>query len=198
MLVRICLIIAVVAGLAVGVVNFVQVKEVITTTRNDLNNTSNKLVQTEATLTKTEKDLKGTRAELDVTKETLRTTQEARNAALADAAKYRKSSEDLTTKLKQTTKERDDAQADLASWIALGIPVDSVKQTIAALKDAKDRIEVQEAEKKILAREIDKLNNRLAYYEDPEKPVKLPEGLRAKVLVFDPKWDFVVLNVGEE
>lgn len=198
MLIRICLIIAVVAGLAVGVVNFVQVKEVITTTRDTLNTTSNKLVQTEITLSKTEKELKGTKAELADTKETLRTTEQARDAAIADATKYRKSTEELTAKLKQTTKERDDAQADLAAWNALGIPVDGVKTLIANFKEAQEAIEAQKEEIKILMTKNRRLENELAYYRDPEYRVKLPEGLKGKVLVSDPKWEFVVINVGEE
>ena len=198
MLIRISLIVAVVAGLAVAVINFVQVKEVITTTRTDLNNTSNQLVQTQSTLAKTQKTLKETDAQLAVTKETLRTTEEARDAALADAESNRKRAADLSAKLKQTTKERDEAQAELAAWEALGIPVNSVKKMIADFKDAQDQIAAQQGEIKILTTKNRKLENELAYYRDPEYRVKLPEGLRAKVLVSDPKWDFVVLNVGED
>jgi len=197
MLIRICLIVAVVAGLAVAVVNFVQVKEVITTTRDTLNTTSNTLVQTQTTLSKTEKELKGTKAELEVTKETLRTTEEARDTALAEAESNRKRAADLSAKLKQTTQERDDAQADLAAWIALGIPVNAVKKMITDYKEAQQQIEAQKAEIALLMTANRKLSNSLAYYVDPDYRVKLPEGLKGKVLISDPKWDFVVLNVGE-
>jgi cell shape-determining protein MreC len=198
MLIRISLIVAVVAGLAVAVINFVQVKEVITTTRTDLFNTSNTLVQTKMTLSKTEKDLKGTKAELDVTKESLRTTTEARDTALAEADAKRKQAADLNVKLTDTTKQRDDAQAELAAWEALGIPVNGVKKTIADLKDANEKMAAQEAEVKILTSKNRSLDSELAYYRDPEYRVKLREGLKGKVVISDPKWDFVVLNIGEE
>lgn len=196
-MIRICLIIAIVAGLAVAVVNFVQVKEVITTTRTTLNTTSNDLVTANTDLRKTKKELDGTKSELATTKTTLKTTEEARDSALAEADSSRKKATDLTDKLGKTTKERDDAQASLAAWNALGIPVEQVKTVIANLKQAQTEIEVVKEEKKILLGQVKKLENDLAYYRDPEYRVQLPEGLKGKVVVSDPKWDFVVLDIGE-
>jgi len=198
MLIRICLIVAVVAGIGAAVVNFVQVKEVITITRDTLNTTSNRLDQTEKKLDKTEKELKGTQAELAVTKDTLRTTEEARDAALADAEAKGKQIVGLTAKLRQTTDERDDAQARLAAWNALGIPVNQVKQMIADFNAAQEQIVLQNARIKSLTTETNKLNNELAYYRGPDTPVKLPASLKAKVIAYDPKWDFVVLSAGED
>ena len=43
-----------------------------------------------------------------------------------------------------------------------------------------------------------KLETELAVYRDPNYFVPLPATLRGKVLVTDPKWNFVVLNVGED
>jgi cell shape-determining protein MreC len=197
MLIRISLIVAVVAGLAVAVINFVQVKEVITTTRTALNTTSNNLFQTQMTLNTREKELKGTKAELDVTKESLRTTTEARDNALAVADTKSKLAAELNVKLTDTTKQRDDAQAELAAWEALSIPVNGVKKTIADLKDAQEKLAAQEAEVKILTSKNKSLDSELAYYRDPEYRVKLPEGLKGNVVISDPKWDFVVLNIGE-
>lgn len=38
----------------------------------------------------------------------------------------------------------------------------------------------------------------MAIYKTPDFQVPLPPGLRGKVLVSDPKWNFVVINVGED
>jgi len=38
----------------------------------------------------------------------------------------------------------------------------------------------------------------LAIYKTPDYKVPLPPSLQGKVLVSDPKWQFVVLNVGED
>jgi len=197
MLIRISLIIAIVAGLAVAVVNFIQVKEVITTTRTSLVNTSNELVTTTTTLRKTKKDLEGTQAKLATTEENLKSAETARDQALNEAESSRKKAADLTTKLNTTTRERDDARAELAAWNALGIPVDQIKKVIANLKDAEKTITAQQEENKLLTSKVKKLENDLAYYRDPDYRVPLPESLRAKVVVSDPKWDFVVLDAGE-
>ena len=197
-MIRICLIVAIVAGLAVAIVNFVQVKEVISSTRGALITTSNTLDTTTATLRKTTKELDGTKAELATTKTTLKTTEEARDSALAEAESSRKKATDLTDKLGKTTKERDDALANLAAWNALGIPVEQVKTVIANLKEAQTTIEAQQTEQKILAHTITKLETELAIFKDKDFRVKLPDGLKGKVTVFDPKWDFVVLDIGED
>ena len=198
MLIRISLIVAVVAGLAVAVINFVQVKEVITTTRNDLNTTSNTLVTTQATLSKTKKELTGTQAELASTKETLRTTEENLADARTQADTQKKRADKLTADLKKTTQERDVAQADLAAWEALGIPVDGVKRKLVELKDAQEQVVAQKEEIKVITSALVRATNHLALLIDPEFKVKLPEGLKGTVVVSDPKWDFVVLDIGSE
>jgi chromosome segregation ATPase len=197
MLIRISLIIAIIAGLAVGVVNFVQVKTVIETTRNERDYNKTEWDKETSAHGKTKKELKSTQDELAVTKDTLKTTEEARDSALADAEKNRKFAAEQTAKLKATTQERDEAQAELAAWKVLGIPVEQVKTVIAQLKQTQDALDVSKQENKILAGKVSKLQNELDYYRDPNYQVQLPAGLKATVMVSDPKWDFVVLNVGE-
>ena len=53
-----------------------------------------------------------------------------------------------------------------------------------------------EAENKVLGRKVTGLQTELARYKDPEKLVYLPATLKGKILVCDPKWNFVILNVG--
>lgn len=198
MLTRISLIVAVVAGLAVAVINFVQVKEVISTTRT-ARDEFEKNWQNETTAhNSTKKKLTGTEAELASTKSTLRQTEEVRDQALAEAKAKGDQATKLTAQLKEVTKDRDDAKADLASWQALGIPVDQVKKVIAENKESQQQIEAQKSEIKLLTTKNKSLENELAYYRDPEYRVKLPEGLKGRVEIFDPKWDFVVLDVGAD
>ena len=113
-------VLAIVAGLAVAVVNFVQVKEVISSTRGALNTTSNELVTTTGKLRTTTKELDTTKKDLATTKDTLKTTEEARDTALAEADKNLKRATGLDEQLKKTTVERDDARAGLAAWEASG------------------------------------------------------------------------------
>jgi hypothetical protein len=53
-------------------------------------------------------------------------------------------------------------------------------------------------DKKIGAKKLDRLSYELAKYEGSNIVVYLPATLSGKILVSDPKWDFVVLNIGEE
>ena len=100
------------------------------------------------------------------------------------------------TKTKQTLGT---AQAELAAWAALGIPVDQVKNVIAEAKNLRAANEAIEEEKKILMATVKKQQAKIDQYESPEDAVPiLPANLRGKVLVVDPKYDFVVLDIGEK
>jgi hypothetical protein len=61
-----------------------------------------------------------------------------------------------------------------------------------------DRVAVVEDEKRVLQRQLVRVNNELDVYRDPNRPVQLPATLIGKILVADPKWDFVILSVGAD
>jgi len=197
MLTRVCLIAAIVFGVAVATINFWQVREVIDTTRTELNTTSNNLFTTTMTLNKTKRELDDTQDDLAQTKQNLENTSAERDRLRGQNDTLTTQNNTLTQKLRTTTAELNDTQAELAAWNALGITVDQVKQVIAAADEAQKALEVAKEEQKILARAIAELENRLAHYEDPDRRVPLPVGLKGTVLVADPKWEFVVLDVGE-
>jgi len=52
-------------------------------------------------------------------------------------------------------------------------------------------------ENRVLARKVDSLDNRIAMYEGRQQKVVLRRDLRGEVVAVDPKYDFVVLNIGE-
>ena len=66
------------------------------------------------------------------------------------------------------------------------------------LKEAQSQIDAINAEKVVLQRALTGVKARLARYEGPDTDIKLRADLKGKVIVVDPKWDFVVLDVGEE
>lgn len=198
MLIRISLIIAIVAGLAVGVVNFIQVKEIIDVTRKERDDNKTSWDAETAAHNRTKREFDATNKVLVATLDKLQTTESERDTALAEAEKNRRQAADLTGKLKATTQDRDDARAELAAWEALGLKVDQIKTVIARLKSSEEEVTALAAEKKMLSSKIAKLENDLAYYRDPNYQVPLPANLRGTVVVSDPRWQFVVLNVGED
>jgi hypothetical protein len=198
MLMRISLIVAIIAGLAVGVLNFVKVKEKITTLQADLKTETEAHQKFERQYLATDKELKKTVAELKQTKTTLEATTEAKAKAEADLAAQVKRADKLTEDLTKTRQERDAAQADLAAYKATGVSPQQILGMNAKVKGLQDELAVAGTENKVLLQKVKKLENELAVYRDPNFFVPLPANLKGKVLVADPKWNFVVLNVGED
>lgn len=198
MLTRISLIVAILAGLAVGGLNFFKVKTIIETTRQERNEWHSKFDDTDRKLTKTTADLKKTTAALDQTKKDLDATKKERDTALAAVADLKKQAATLQANLDKATKDLSDANIQLDMFHqAFPTP----QQALSVSKDMKalqERMDVVEDEKKVLQRQLVRVQAKLDQYVNPDKPVELPATLVGKILVADPKWDFVVLNVGAD
>ncbi len=198
MLIRICLIVAIIAGLAVGGLNFLQVREKVTTLQADLKTEHGGRITAETDRDNTRKELDKTTKDLKQTKETLDATSAERDKAVAEAAAQIKRAGEMADKLVKATSERDDARAELAAYKSTGRTPDQILVFDKQIKQLQDSIEVANEEKKILQRAAARLQARLDTYESPEKFVTAPASLKGKILVTDPKWDFVVLNIGED
>ena len=198
MLIRISLIVAIVAGLAVGALNFVKVKEKITTLQTNLDTETKAHAEFEGKFKVTKSSLDKTNAILKQTIATLDETTASRDKALADLDTQTKRADKLDADLAKTRQERDDAQADLASYKSTGLKPPEILAMNKQYKAVQESLSASQEENKILGQDIRKLKNRLAVYEDPNTPVLLPASLKGKVLVLDPKYNFVVLNVGED
>src|SRR5436309_1472149 len=105
MLVRISLIIAILAGLAVGGLNFVKVKEKVTTLQVDFKRESDAHQKFEADYRSTKNMLDKTNAVLKQTQTTLAATTEERDKAQTDLKQTK-------TTLATTTTERDKARQE--------------------------------------------------------------------------------------
>jgi len=198
MLIRISLIVALVAALAVGVLNFVMVKEKIETTEKHRAEEQAAKEKAQTQLAKTRKDLEKTTVELKETQETLAATKTERDKAVAEAAAQTKRAADLTDRLAKTTTERDEARQKLSAFEATGWTPEKILAADKAIKQAEEALEVANLEKKLLSRELTKTKEELAKLVDPVHIVRLPADLKGKILVADPKWDFVVLDFGED
>ena len=199
MLLRISLVIAIIAGLAVGVLNFVMVKEKIETTEKHRaeEQAAKEAAQTE--LASTKKDLDKTTADLKRTQENLAATEAQRDKAQAEVASVNRKAADLTEKLAKATQERDTAQSELAAYKATGLTPAQIVNFDKQIKELQKSVEVAADENSLLNRKLAKLQSAYDELTKPDwRPPPLPAALRGKVLVCDPKWDFVVLNVGED
>ena len=103
----------------------------------------------------------------------------------------------LNDKLAKITQERDDAQNELAAYKSTQLTPEQVNKLNGRLKDAQAEIAAITDEKIVLQRVRDRLKAQIDALIGPEKYVKLPADLRGKIVTVDPKWEFVVLNIGE-
>ncbi len=198
MLLRISLILALLAALAVGVLDFTLVKTKVVNLATDRDHERSLKETALNDLSFTRQELAKTNAILKQTQTELASTKQERDQAVAKLADTTKKLEVTTTERDNARKDRDNAQADLAAYVATGLHPD---QIVAMDKQYKQL----QKENDLLGRialdrmhKIQALTNELAIYKTPDYVVPLPAGLHGKVIVTDPKWNFVVLNVGQD
>jgi multidrug efflux pump subunit AcrA (membrane-fusion protein) len=196
MLLRISLIVAILAGLGAGGLAYWEFSTQIPaltqqrdTEKTDKQAAQKELASTKATLKKTMAELAQTQQELADTK-----TELAKSEARADAQAKR--ADELAAKLTKTAADLEDTQNQLAAYKASDLTPDQVVRLNKDLKDAQLEIAAINAEKAVLQRTLASTKAELEKFIGEEHWVKLPAELRGKVVVVDPKWDFVVLNIG--
>jgi len=198
MLVRISLIVAILAGLAVGVLNFVKVKEKITTLQTNLDTETKAHQKFEHDFHVTKSSLDATNKVLKQTIATLEATTAEKDTAVSALATQTKRADKLTEDLNKTRQERDSAQQELAAYKAIGLSPEQISRINKDFKDLKDALAGTQEENKVLGKKVERLQAQLDRFLDPRKPVFLKASCKGKVLVTDPKWNFVVLDVGED
>jgi hypothetical protein len=198
MLIRISLIIAVVVGLGIAGLNMLMVKDKITTLVTDRDTQKKDKETAQTSLAKTTKELKDTKTELASTKETLKTTTEERDKAVAEAADLTKKNVDLADNLKKTQEKLGATSDELAAFKALGVPVESMKKTLDSIKEISTQRDVAVSENKILLAKVRDLTAVIDDIQNPDHEPSMQAGLKGKILVADPKYDFVVLDIGQK
>jgi hypothetical protein len=198
MLIRLSLILAILAGLAAGIVNFSVVKGKIDTLTNDRNDQRSQKEQAQRDLASTRKTLKETQDTLEKTKTDLAASEQKVHKLSDDLVAANGKIDDLTTKLNKTSQQLDVAQGDLQAYKNTGLTPPQVNDLSKNLKQTQQALSVANEEKLVMTHTIARLNNQVDELLGTSRPVVLPAGLKGEVMAVDPKWDFVVLNVGED
>ena len=197
MLIRISLILAIIAALAAGTLNILQVRDKISTLATDRDTQRDNRVKAEGEREKAKKDLAKSEKDAAQVRQELADAKSEHDKAVATAAAQTKRADELSDKLAKATQEREDAETKLAAYTATGVSVDQVGKLSRALKTAQEAVEIANEEKIVLQRAISRLQTRLAKYEGDDTTIRSRADLKGKILVVDPKWDFVVLNIGQ-
>jgi len=198
MLLRISLIVAILAAIGAGALNVWKVRTQINTLMSQRDDYHTQLTQTQDALAKTKSELAKTKTDLAQTQQQLADAQTAEKNAEQTAAAETKKADDLSAQLAKASSERDDAQAQLAAYKETQLTAEQVTQLAKQLRDAQEAIVVANDEKLVLTRTVTRLQNKLNELLGQDYVVKLRPDLKGKVIVVDPKWDFVVLNIGED
>ena len=197
---RICLIVAIAAGLVAGALSFIKIQDIITTTRAARDDWNNKYTTEAAEHAKTRATLKKTQGELESTKQTLAQTKSDLDAETAKADDLDKKNNDLTAELDKTRADRDSAQQELEQWhlIPGGLKPSQVKDVIDELAKTRKARDVMATENKLLLADRNELQRELDTLVGTDRPVILPAGLKGTIVAVDPKYAFVVLDIGRD
>ena len=102
----------------------------------------------------------------------------------------------LERQLNEMTRSSRQYERELSLWEAVGLSIDDAKRLRDNLRAAEVKISVLEEEGEALSRRVTILDNKLKLYELDDYEVKLPNNIAAKVTAVDPKYHFVVINIG--
>jgi histidinol phosphatase-like enzyme len=195
---RISLIIAILAALAIGVLNFVMVRDKVTKLAASRDSEKAQKEQAQTELASTKQDLETTSNKLKQTEESLTAATAEAAAAKAEAETQIKRATELADKLAKTTEERDTAQAYLQRYKGTGYEPEQIAALGKQIRDLQLAVEVSAEEKKILQRNLEKTTAELRRLKGEDYVVELPPTAAGKVVVVDPKWEFVVLDFGSD
>jgi hypothetical protein len=198
MLLRISLIVAILAGLAAGGLGYYEVTTQVPALQKQRDDETAAKDESNKQLASTKVTLKKTQADLAQTQQQLSDSQNDLAKASARADAQQKRADDLSDKLAKATQERDDAQSALAAYKATGLTPDQILTLNKQLKDANAEIMAITDEKALLGRELVKAKAKLDELIGTNPYVPEPANLHGKILVVDPKWDFVILDVGDD
>jgi hypothetical protein len=197
MLLRISLIVAIVAALIAGGLGYYEVSTQVPalTTQRDTEHTAKVSALTELTQTKTK--LKKTQADLAQTQQDLADTKSDLDKAVARADQESQQIVTLNQKVTDVSGQRDDAQNKLEAYTVTGLNPQQVGDLNKQLTNARKGLLALNDENGVLNRKLRIVSSKLAEIEGVSPDIKLPAELKGSVVVVDPKWDFVVLNIGD-
>lgn len=196
MLLRISLVVAIVAGLATLYFSHVKVADRITNLESDRDTALTAQRSAEEQQQKAEREGRQAKEERDKATRDLAEVNEVLKATSTRLAEQEKRANQLSEDLTRVTGERNEAQTALAVWNQLQVTPDQIKafkQELAQSNEERDRFA---DENQILLRQNNELKVELSRYKGEEIDPKMPAGLAGRILAVDPKYDFVVLDVG--
>ena len=198
LLLRLCLVLAVLAGIGVIVVSQVVLKPQIEGIRDTRDKNKQGWDKAEGEKKKLNKELGETQTKLKRTEADLDTTKSALANTTKQLEDETKRSNDRAMTIEKLKTELKGMSDELAAWKALPFTVDQIAGVIKERNEFKATIDTLHEENKLFAKTIDRLKSEIDILKGPVDDPVLPDSARGRVLVVDPKWDFLVLDVGSK
>jgi hypothetical protein len=198
LLLRIFLVLAILAGIGVIVVSQVMLKPQIEGIISVREENHRKFVAEEDKARKLGKSLKETQTELTRTKGELETTKSQLVDFTAKFESEQKRAVGLQAALDKTRSDLKGAQDELAAYVNTSYKPNEIRALADTAKSQKMAIDGLTDELKVFAERYRKATNQLAQLMGPSPDPPIPSTVRGRVLVVDPKWNFLVLDIGEK
>ena len=199
MLVRISLILVILLGAGTIFVTQKMARDHFTAIRDQREEEKKGRAQEKSRADKSERDHTSTKGLLATTKDTLAKTEEELTGTKQQLATATDNLNKVRGDLKTANDRRTAVEQEIAKWESLGLKPEQIRQMMADLKKLQDAIVVLELEKGILIRNVAELENKIELLLGKEDyVVKLPAGTKGNVVAVDPKWNFVILDLGAD
>ncbi len=198
MLIRICLILAIVAGLATAGIGFVKLQERLVQHMKDRDEQQTAKESEKAAKEKEMASHKKTKEELAVTSKNLAEMTTLRDRLQSETERLNVNLANITKLKTEADTKLADASAKLEIWRQVGLQPDEVKGVIADLAKTKKDKDALIAEAKILGDKIKGLSDKIDELVGRNDTPELPRGLTGRIVAVDPKYNFVVLDIGTE
>lgn len=197
MLLRISLFVALVAAIGALFISHTKVAPRIETLTTERDAATTSATQANEKASKATADAKKARQDLEAANANLATVVTERDEINRQLGEQKTRAQQQFEQLTNVTKERNEAQQQLAAYKATQVePHQIAAQRDQLLKAIAER-DTFISENKILLTRIKVLERELARYtEGQEVEVPMPTGLKGKIVAVDPKFDFVVLDIG--
>ena len=146
---------------------------------------------------KAKADATKARADLDTTRSDLEKKTAEFDQAQASLKTQLARANQLSVELTRVTGERNEAQQELSSWRATGLKFEDIVKLKSEFARVTEERNVIADENKLLDRKNKELQVNLDKYEGGmDKDPEMPAGLRGRIVAIDPKFDFVILDIG--
>lgn len=197
MFLKISLIVAILVGCGTLFITHQIVGPKITDLKDTLATTQKNLTDSQQAEAKAKNEAKKLKGDLDtLTKNYTEATNllmAASNELKTQTARANKASSDL----EERTRERNESRDELAQWKALGYAIDAIRTRLNLVTGLEKERDVLSDENKLLDRNLKLAQQKLDHLLGKVEPeVELPPGTKGKIVAVDPKYDFVILDIG--